>query len=255
MKLKFIGTGAADFRLDNRVEGGFFRRWSSLLINDDLLIDPGPHVADYLEKNECPTLLDNVKYVLITHSHGDHLNIDTVKMLLSKNPDIEFWGNKQSMAGVSAVTEKTTVVEFNQPVTFGKYTATPFHANHSPMLAGEQSFLYGISDGEKEMFYGTDTSWLPTETWYAMRNHKYDCMVMEVTLCDVIGDPRIFEHNNIRMVEIMMETFRKFGTVKPDAKVIATHMAKGTHGKQEQTVNRLACFGMVPAYDGYTVEI
>ena len=255
MKLKFIGTGAADFRLDNRVEGGFFRRWSSLLINDDLLIDPGPHVADYLEKNECPTLLDNVKYVLITHSHGDHLNIDTVKMLLSKNPDIEFWGNKQSMAGVSAVTEKTTVVEFNQPVTFGKYTATPFHANHSPMLAGEQSFLYGISDGEKEMFYGTDTSWLPTETWYAMRNHKYDCMVMEVTLGDVIGDPRIFEHNNIRMVEIMMETFRKFGTVKPDAKVIATHMAKGTHGKQEQTVNRLACFGMVPAYDGYTVEI
>ena len=62
MKLEFLGTGAADYRLDKRVEGELFRRWSCMLINDDLLIDPGPHVADYLEKNNCPQLLDNVKY-------------------------------------------------------------------------------------------------------------------------------------------------------------------------------------------------
>lgn len=255
MKLEFIGTGAADFKLEKREEGKLFRRWTTTLVNDDLLLDPGPHVLDYLEKNECMDLLDNVKYVLMTHSHGDHVNVDTVKALVAKNPDIEFFGNEQSVNKIKEATDKAIVVEFNKPLTCGAYTVTPYHGNHSPKWSGEQTFLYSINDGEKEMFYGTDTAWLPTETWYAMKSHQFDCMIMEVTLGDVIGDYRIFEHNNIRMVEIMMETFRKTGVVKPEAKVIATHIAKGTHGNQEQLANRLAGFRMIAAYDGYKTEI
>ena len=264
MKITFLGTAAAEampatfcnckYCIEARRLGGKnIRTRSQTLIDDSLLIDLPADTYFHFIANGIEG--DKISHLLITHSHGDHLDVNTVKMLLAKNSDLEFWCNKQSADRLADLTQKVTVVEFNKPVTFGKYTATPFHANHSPMLGGEQSFLYGISDGEKEVFYGTDTSWLPTETWYAMRTHQYDCMIMEVTLGDVIGDPRIFEHNNIRMVEIMMETFRKFGTVKPDTKVIATHIAKGTHGKHEQLTNRLACFGMIAAYDGYTVEI
>ena len=255
MKLEFLGTGAADFKLEKRVDGEFFRRWSSTLVNDDLLIDPGPHVMDYLEKNDCPALLDNVKYVLVTHSHGDHLNVDTVKALVEKNPDIHIWCNKQSAARVADITTNVTVVEFNKAETVGNYTVTPVHGNHSPMCGWEQTYLYTINDGEKIMFYATDTAWLPCETWYAIRKTNFDCIVMEVTLGDVIGDYRIFEHNNIRMVEMMMETFRKCGTAKPDCKVIATHIAKYPHESHEKLSERLAGFDMLTAYDGYTIEI
>ena len=256
MKFEFVGTGAADFRLDKREEGKLFRRWSSMVVDGTIMFDPGPHVLDYMEKNDRMDLLDNIKYVLVTHSHGDHLNLDTVKFIVEKNPDICFWGNAQSMNGVKDLVSNVNVVEFNKAFTIGKYTVTPYRGNHSPMIGGEQTYLYGINDGEKEMFYGTDTAWLPTETWYAMKSHKFDCMIMEVTLGDVFGDPRIFEHNNIRMVEMMLETFRKSGVVKPEAKVIATHIAKGAqHGSHEQLSNRLAGFRMTAAYDGYTVEI
>ena len=44
MKLEFLGTGAADFRLerDEHTEG--FRRYSSALLDSRILFDPGPHI-------------------------------------------------------------------------------------------------------------------------------------------------------------------------------------------------------------------
>ena len=178
-------------------------------------------------------------------------------MILEKNPDIKFWCNKQSADRIMTVSENVTVVEFNTPFTAGKYTITPFHGNHSPAAAGEQSFLYVVDDGEKKIFYATDTSWLPSETWLHMRKvHQFDCVVMEVTLGEAVGDYRIFEHNTIPMVEIMMATFRKQGVTKPDCKVIATHIAKcNDKEKPEGIAERLAQFDMRAAYDGYTVEI
>ena len=49
MKLQFLGTGAADWS-PKKPEKGEHRWLSSALINDDLLIDPGPCVFDALEK-------------------------------------------------------------------------------------------------------------------------------------------------------------------------------------------------------------
>ena len=40
MELLFLGTGAADWNISKRVEGEFFRRFSSALVDGALLIDP-----------------------------------------------------------------------------------------------------------------------------------------------------------------------------------------------------------------------
>ena len=72
MKLEFLGTGAADFNLERDAEKEGFRRFSSALLDDTLMIDPGPHFFHYMETFGKPELLKNLKYVIITHSHGDH---------------------------------------------------------------------------------------------------------------------------------------------------------------------------------------
>lgn len=41
MKLHFLGTGAADWDINNPRDDINFRRYSSLLVDDTLLIDPG----------------------------------------------------------------------------------------------------------------------------------------------------------------------------------------------------------------------
>ena len=69
MKVTFLGTGAADWDIKAYVPGQFHRRFSSALINDDLLIDPGPHIFHFCEQNGTPSLLDGVKNIIVTHSH------------------------------------------------------------------------------------------------------------------------------------------------------------------------------------------
>jgi len=44
MKITFLGTGAADWPLERPSEYTEFRRLSSALIDETLLIDPGPQV-------------------------------------------------------------------------------------------------------------------------------------------------------------------------------------------------------------------
>ena len=107
MELLFLGTGAADWNISKRVDGEFFRRFSSALVDDALLIDPGPHIFDFAEKNGTPELYRNVRSVAVTHSHGDHLNAESVKRLAAAggltvycDPAVE---KKLRDAGVSGV--------------------------------------------------------------------------------------------------------------------------------------------------------
>ena len=48
MKFIFLGTGAADWPIQKREDMSEFRRLSSALIDDTLLIDPGPQVFTML---------------------------------------------------------------------------------------------------------------------------------------------------------------------------------------------------------------
>ena len=75
MKIEFLGTGAADWKIERRKEGEFWRRFSSVLVDGELLIDPGPHIFDYAEKMGKPDMFCGVKAMILTHSHSDHLNV------------------------------------------------------------------------------------------------------------------------------------------------------------------------------------
>jgi phosphoribosyl 1,2-cyclic phosphodiesterase len=96
MKLTFLGTGAADWHYPLQSDGisTSYRRFCSAIIDGSLLIDPGPHIFDYAEKTDQPDLFNRVKYVIVTHSHGDHFNVDSIKRLYDINPDITIAGDR-----------------------------------------------------------------------------------------------------------------------------------------------------------------
>jgi ribonuclease BN (tRNA processing enzyme) len=62
LELTFLGTGNA-FSMANRY-------WGAILVNDEILFDASPIIVPHMKKLK--KNLEDIKYIFITHFHGDH---------------------------------------------------------------------------------------------------------------------------------------------------------------------------------------
>ena len=255
MKLFFLGTGAADWPL-KKAPGKFGRYFSSTLIDDHLLIDPGPCVLSF-EKDCGKPLLDSVTDILLTHCHSDHYAADTLSALASRHP-ITFYATEAVRGQVPDVPGLTFVpiVPF-VPFSIGDYTVLPLPGSHSTQHKDEQPVVYVISHSGKCLFYGLDGAWLPNKTFNVMKHYAFDAMVWDCTSGDVEGEFRIFEHNTIPMLEYMLKSIRLSfpSMLKPGCQLIADHMAMTLHTDHAALEERLNGFGMTAAYDGREITL
>ena len=261
MKLEFLGTGAADFDINKRDDYKEFRRFSSALVNDDLLIDPGPHIFDYAEKMNEMHLFDKLKYIIVTHSHGDHFNIDTVKNLIDISPDITLYGDpvlKRRIVDKYPELENMKFVSPDMMLTLdlGKYAITTLPANHTgPGEDMTRHYFIVENESGKKLFYGTDSSWLTTHEWNFIRCKRCDAMIFELTIGDAPGDDRIFSHTNIDMLRVMLQTVRRQRAVEQGGKIYTTHMARTLHYDHATLTEQLRPMNVIPAYDGMKITV
>lgn len=254
MKLTFLGTGAADW--PQKKEGsGFARYLSSALVNDDLLIDPGPCVPD-AERDIRPGLLDGVTDIVLTHSHGDHFSPDVLRALAARRP-VRFYATKEVSSLVPELPGLTFVpVEPFTPFRAGKYGLLPLPSSHSTGIPEETPVFYVISEGDTNLFYGLDGAWIPNKSFNRMKSIAFDAMVFDCTSGEIDGEFRIFEHNTIPMLEYMLRSIRiSFPSMlKPGCLLVAQHMARTLHTGPEELEKRLSSFGMTAAFDGRVLE-
>ena len=227
MKLHFLGTGAADWDPKKAEKGKQFRRFSSLLIDGQLLVDPGPCIFEFAETYGYPHLFDGVKTVINTHRHRDHYCEDSLDRLGLSLTEIENF----------------SVCETDE------YRITAYPANHATAQDPQHYVIEAKADGKK-IFYGCDGAWLLYPVWRALKEQHFDLMIFDCTCGDTPGDFRIFEHNTIAMVEIMTHTLRPYSD-----RFMVSHMARTLHTDHATLQDRLAPLGIVPAYDDMTVEI
>lgn len=259
----FLGTGAADWTLDSAETP--LRRFSSALINGELLIDPGPHLAHFAQSFGCQNLYADVTDVLLTHSHDDHFSLDTLSRL-AENGSVTLYAD----AAVASLVEsdercaralaegrlRFRAVPLWEPVRAGGYEVTALAANHATGLTGEAPRHLCIrTPGGKSIYYGCDGAWLLNRTWKALRAHCFDLMVMDGTIGDgVHGDERIFEHSSLEMVRAMCAAFRRTGVVREGGTLCVSHLARTLHGPHTEVEAALAPDGIKVAYDGLTLE-
>ncbi len=223
MKITFLGTGAADWQKEDLKKLKFFRRYSSLLIDDTLLIDPGEYVPEALKtfkKNP-----EKIRYIINTHDHSDHYCEETVAFL----------SGAELFSFKAGETKKV-----------GKYTITALPANHSV-----KTVHFVIYDGRKRLFYGLDGAWLTYEETEAIKEKFVDYAVFDATVGNVPGDYRIFEHNNLNMVIEMKKSLEKH-----IGRVCISHLAKTLHKTPHSVLARnMKKQGIEVAFDGYETEI
>lgn len=243
MKLHFLGTGAADWNgPDDKNE---LRRFTSTLIDGCLLIDVNADVLDMLEPS-------SVHAVLFTHSHRDHFSPDALRALAPCTVYAhESWAGEISGEGLTVIGLKT-----GEDVLLPTgHTVTPMPANHSTEKTYEQPLHYLIEKDDVRLLYATDGAWLLNQEHHIIGGRTLHAAVFDATIGDGFdGDWRIFEHNSIDMVRLMVKTLLKQGRLAENAPVFLTHMARTLHGSQAEIEANLEK-PLVAAYDGFAAEV
>jgi len=226
MKLTFLGTGAADWPIRKPAQAAEFRRLSSLLIDDTLLIDPGPQVMEALtELGKDPTA---IRFLLNTHPHRDHYSPET----------------RSALEALGAVFHPLTE---GDTVSIGPYTVQAFRANHG---TSTNALHFLIRDGERTLFYGLDGAWLLYDEVQAIKSSCPDLAVFDGTVGEREGDYRIFEHNNLAMVRQMKATLSPY--IK---RFFISHMARTLHTDHETLCESMRPYGIGDACDGLEIEL
>lgn len=253
MKMTFLGTGAADW--DQPDASGEIRRFSSALLDGALMLDAPATALELLG----PEVL--VQEVLLTHGHRDHFCLDALRELAVRRRErgasplivhVEAgWAGEVSGSHIQVRPLKPL-----EPFQAAGYEVLPLPANHVPRFPDEQPVHYRISRGGRTLVYATDGAWMPYGAVAALRAQApFDALVIDATIGDGHdGDYRVFEHNSLPMVRMMVESLRANGQMKAAGQVYLTHLARTLHPCRRDLEASLAP-PYRAAYDGMTVEI
>ncbi len=284
MRVQFLGTGASpstpqpfcecEACITARSAGGKnLRRRSSLIVNNDLLIDLGPDVVS--SSFEHGVSLVGITHCLQTHPHGDHFDPE---LLISRHPE---WGTRLagplSLAGSQATLnalddlcrqrcghgslfdsraqhdlklELTAVAPFDSCM-IGSYVVTPYPANHA---AEFDALLYTVTDGASSLFYATDTSVIADSVWRHMseRGVQLDVVILDHTYG--IGFESS-DHLGADDFARSVRTLKQLDILKQGGKVYATHLSHEGIMEHDAMEEFASCNEYHIAYDGLVVRV
>ena len=256
MKVQLLGTGSAD-RLPNPWCGcprcslararGEHRDRTSVLVDDQLLIDPGPDAGSR------GVDLTGVRTVLITHDHPDHL--DPAFLLAwtwSGGSPLLVAGPPDAVERCRAWVAPGAPVEFRalaagDELTAGTSTVRALPAAHCVLGGAEPdgcALLYEVT-GEARLLHACDTAALPHE----LLAGPYDVVLLECTFGERTDHGSA--HLDLPGFGREVAALRDAGRLAPGAEVVAVHLS---HHTPEDLDSRLAGIGARVVDDGTVIE-
>ena len=202
LKIKFMGTGSAGGIGKN----GLGRRHSSILVNDDFIIDFTDDSLDMIPAGVHP------ETIFYTHSHKDHFQPSTALKI-----------------GIKKVYLSHSWYDI---------AVTPLLANHPTDYIYEEAQIYLIEKDGVRLLYATDTSGIPGKSARHIGIDKHregygiNALIMEATSSDP-DDFRLYCHSSTDIVEKTVRVLLKTDRLHmPEGqKVYITHMSRKLHPK------------------------
>ena len=268
MKLKYLGTAAAEgfpalfcnceyCREARKLGGKNIRTRSQSLINDDLLIDfPADTYHHFLTHG---IEGDKIKYLIVTHSHSDHLYPND----LTKRYGCYAHDMRESTLEVfcSAFTASrigkpenvnVTVIEPFKTVEFGTYRVTPLPARHMP---GGEPLIYIIENRGKTLLYAHDTGYFFDEVFDFIKENKFrfDMVSLDCTNVD-ISIPDTGSHMGFPNINRVVEKLASFGAVDDKTVKYVNHFSHNGNPLHIHLCKRAEEYGYLVSFDGCEVE-
>lgn len=193
MKIKYLGTAAAEGvpalfcqcdTCEKARKTGVIRSRAQAIIDDCILLDFGPDTFYHMAENGID--LGNIRKILITHAHEDHLSEWEIENLRDscyshpkKGEPFCFFGSNAVIQKLKIYTSRftehdthpvLTEMSHAKTVEFDGYRVTSLHAKHSEDTG---PLFYVISKGGKTLMYCHDTSIFPDDTWEYLEKNPF----------------------------------------------------------------------------------
>ena len=256
ISLRFFGTGGlGSVRVKNTLSKEY-RRFSTLLIDEKIIIDPSEDIFEFVESFMLQGILDNVYDVFITHSHLDHFSLTAIERIAAE---------KRIRVYASAAMKDELIslknIDYIEISSFaiqkvGKYTILPLPANHRTDIPFETTLNYLIECDGKRLFYGLDGAFINATAMEVLREVTLDAAILDCALGNEPYSDKSVNHNNLDMVRTIYDVFMASGTANENTKFILSHIP--TQKKRfihDEMCEATAESPFKVAYDGYFLGI
>jgi len=267
MRLLFLGTAAAEAypaafcgcencERARRSRGLDLRHRSSLLVDDDLLIDLGPDVVH--AALAYGLRLHHLRTVLITHAHADHFDPDVLRwrrpgFRVGELPVLALYGPAEVARAVEGMEHFEELAVRPMAVeSSAHFAAENVEVWTLPAVHGSDApLIYAVARADVKFLYACDTGAPPEQVWAALAVHELDAIIMEETM----GIGRSQGHTNLEEIAAHCARAKKEGILKPGGRFIATHFSHRNNPSHAELSALLADRGIEAAYDGMEVEL
>ena len=287
MKLTFLGTGAGEgypgywcecphCTYARKHRGKNLRTNSSMVIDEELLIDIGPSCFDNAAR--FGVNLSKIKTLLVTHPHEDHLqpqhlywrNTDESLLPLTyvekmrhggprftDIPQLNIYGNSFVMETLGKSLDDMEELKINlHEIKEGKeektdgYRILPVRGNHGSQRGFSHSYI--IQKDEKMLLYALDSGSYDEDQFALIQEYQYDAVIMEGTtgLNEQYGGHMCLV-NNIRIRERLKEN----KCLRENSRFLLTHLSPHWCPPHDWYESIVASEGLELAYDGLQIEI
>lgn len=287
MKLTFLGTGAGEgypgywcecphCTYARKHRGKNLRTNSSMVIDEELLIDMGPSCFDNAAR--FGVNLSKIKTLLVTHPHEDHLypqhlhwrNTDESLLPLTyvekmrhggprftDIPQLNIYGNSFVMETLGKSLDDMEELKINlHEIKEGKeektdgYRILPVRGNHGSQQGFSHSYI--IQKDEKTLLYALDSGSYDEDQFALIQEYQYDAVIMEGTtgLNEQYGGHMCLV-NNIRIRERLKEN----KCLRENSRFLLTHLSPHWCPPHDWYESIVASEGLELAYDGLQIEI
>ncbi len=289
MKLRFLGTGAAEgvpamycrcqACMTARTQGGKdIRTRSSFRIGSRYQIDLGPD-ANW-QMHRLGTDMYDVEHLFITHTHEDHFQLQEI---VAKTMSREFGTNGKPLdiyVSLPAWQWLNTLMpvlykkdEYEHPIfaeqfrvhalayfqiyPIGELLVETLKGGHVVRDGRERAMHYLIHLPDKRrLLYALDTGWFPEETWTFLQQKQLDILILDCTF-GVRTDRPAYPDGHLDVASFVktLERLADMGTIDTTTRIVATHINPHQGALHDALQKRFdeTPFHVTVAYDGYTM--
>ncbi len=255
IKLRFLGTGdGRECKVKRRLTKEF-RRPASVLINDNILVDPSAEALSFIEEFGLSGLYSRLTDIVFTSLYPKSYSEEILKTL-TKNGAVNIHvplGFKINLdfynASLIAETDKFEVFELGGAKAFFLPASTERQED-----GGRDLSLALFAD--RALLYAPQGGWFDPDAWAVIRRLKFDAVVLDAAMADADMSEGYVYHNGLATLKPMRDILLSSSVISERTKVILTSLPtdkkRPIHAEISPVAQELS---MTVAYDGYFLGI